>query len=325
MESTRWVEMSEVVSLTGLARSGNVSRMLRPALAGVCFAGLLPSSATAQQVPGRDLLDFQIGTMAEAPALAHLTGEGLWNPASISIPAGLRVRIAAATLQTPSEQGVSSELLAAGVRVHEATTVGLSLVRAEVTGLLRTDTDPQTVGGDIPYNTTVVSLAVAQRREDLIVGFALRYRHGQLDELSRGAVGIDAGLILEDLLFGRARVAASTFLWRPGGNDTDAIGYNLAADARVFGTDSLREARTGYGITFDDNELREQFGYVSGRYGVLEARTGIARYSALGYVDWRLRLGLGLHYARYTVGISREENGAGLDAVYQFTLSAFVK
>ena len=317
--------MSEVVSLTRLARSGNVSRMPRPALAGACLAGLVASGAQAQQVPGRDLLDFQIGTMAEAPALAHLTGEGLWNPAAIAIPAGLRVRISAATLQTPAEQSVSSELLAAGVRVHEATTVGLSLVRAEVTGLLRTDTDPQTIGGDIPYSTTVLSLAVAQRREDLLVGFALRYRHGQLDELSRGALGIDAGVIVDDLLFGRARVAASTFLWRPGGDDTEAIGYNFAGDARVYGPDSLREARAGYGISIDDSEVREQFGYVSGRYGVLEARTGVARYSALGTVDWRLRLGLGLHYARYTVGISREENGAGLDAVYQFTLSAFVK
>ena len=317
--------MSEVVSLTGLARSGNVRRMPRPALAGACLAALTASAAQAQQVPGRDLLDFQIGTLAEAPALAHLSGDGLWNPASIAIPGGLRARIAAATLQTPSEQSVSSELLAVGVRVHDATTVGLSLVRAEVTGLLRTDTDPQTIGGDIPYSTTVVSLGVAQRREDLTVGFALRYRHGQLDDLSRGALGIDAGLVLDDLVFGRARVAVSTFLWRPGGDDTEAIGYNFAGDARVFGPDSLREARFGYGLSLDGGEVREQFGYVSGRFGVLEARTGLARYSALGSVDWRLRLGLGLHYARYTVGISREENGAGLDAVYQFTLSAFVK
>ena len=311
--------------MTCLARSDNVSRMLRPALVGACLAGALAPSARAQQVPGRDLLDFRIGTMAEAPALAHLTGDGLWNPASIAIPADLRIRIAAATLQTPAEQSVSSELLAAGVRVHDATTVGLSIVRAEVTGLLRTDTDPQTIGGDIPYSATVISLGVAQRREDLVVGFALRYRHGQLDDLSRGAVGLDAGAIVDDLIGGRARVAASTFLWRPGGDDPDAIGYNFAGDARVYGPDSLHEARAGYGVSLDGGELREQFGYVAGRYRVLEARTGIARHSALGSVDWRLRLGIGLHYARYTVGISREENGAGLDAIYQFTLSAFVK
>jgi hypothetical protein len=38
-----------------------------------------------------------------------------------------------------------------------------------------------------------------------------------------------------------------------------------------------------------------------------------------------LRTGLALYYARYAVGLAREEGIAGLGAVYQFTLSSLIK
>jgi len=40
-----------------------------------CAALLLPSPSDAQSVPGRDLLRYPLGTLAEAPALATETGE----------------------------------------------------------------------------------------------------------------------------------------------------------------------------------------------------------------------------------------------------------
>jgi hypothetical protein len=37
---------------------------------------------------------------------------------------------------------------------------------------------------------------------------------------------------------------------------------------------------------------------------------------------WRPRLGVGVHYDKYIVGIAREEGVEGLGPVYQFTLNA---
>ena len=53
--------------------------------------------AAAQVVPGRDLLELPIGTVAEAPVLATLAGDGLWNPATIRLRNGARIRISAAS------------------------------------------------------------------------------------------------------------------------------------------------------------------------------------------------------------------------------------
>lgn len=311
--------------MTDVACSGNVNSMGRLAIAAVLLAGLT-GLAGAQQVPGRDLLDFQVGTIGEAPALAHLSGDGLWNPAAVAVPGDLLARFSASTLHAPSEQAVSAASLSASVRVRTTTTVSLGVVRAGVSDLLRTDTDPQTIGGEVPYNTTVISATVARRHEQFVLGLAARYRHGRLDDIQRGAVGLDAGAIAEDLLRGRIRLAAATFLWRPGGSGgARQVSYNLAGDVRFAGPDSLQEARAGYALLIGDHDVTEHFGFVAGRYGPVEGRAGMARFDAFGHTEWRMRLGLGLHYARYTVGIAREENGAGLAPVYQFALSATVK
>jgi len=296
--------------------------MLRFALAALLCAGSA-SGLDAQQVPGRDLLEFQVGTIGEPPALAHLAGDGFWNPASIALPVTARARVSAATLHTPAAQAVSAQMLSASVHVPGATTVAVGIVRAEVSDLLRTDTDPQTIG-EIPYNTTVASISVARRHEAFLVGLALRYRHGEADQERRGALGLDAGVMVTELLGSdRVRFGASTFLWRPGGNGSARkVRFNLASDVRLAGADSVREARAGYALSFGDDRGHEHFGSVSGRYGAFEGRAGVARNSAFGHTDWRLRLGLGLHYARYTIGVAREENGAGLPPIYQFTLSA---
>jgi hypothetical protein len=296
--------------------------MLRLAVAALLCTGLV-SLAQAQQVPGRDLLEFQVGTIGEPPALAHLAGDGFWNPASIALPVGARARLSAATLHTPSDQAVSAQMLSASLRLPGASTVALGIVRAEVTDLLRTDTDPQTIGV-IPYNTTVASATFARRHEGFVIGLAVRYRHGEADALRRGALGLDAGVLATDL-FGtdRVRFGASTFLWRPGGNgSTRHIRFNVASDVRLAGTDSVQEARMGYALSLGDDRGHEHFGFIAARQGPVEARAGLARNEAFGNVDWRLRLGLGVHHARYTVGVAREENGAGLAPIYQFTLSA---
>ena len=183
----------------------------------LAFAAARSGGASAQAVPARDLLEFPIGTVGEAPVLATIAGDGLWNPASILLRNGSRLRITAASVHGPDDQGVSGQLLAAAYRHRQRTTVGLSIVRASVSNLVRTENDPQSIGGEIPYSTIVISTTVAARTHRyLTTGVALRYRYGEIDSESEGALGIDAGVIADALPWRDGRVAASSFLWRPG-------------------------------------------------------------------------------------------------------------
>jgi hypothetical protein len=291
------------------------------------FAALLaaPVVVPAQIVPGRDLLEFPVGTVAEAPALALQTGDGLWNPALIALPTSKLLRIGAAALVTPSEQGVSSHLLSVALGLADQTTVAISVVRASVTDLVATESDPQSVGAELQYNTLVASITAARRQhKHVVLGAAIRYRNGELDGRHASSLGIDGGLLADGLTQFDIRVGLSTFLWQPANADNERTRYSAAADARVLGTNERREARVGYGFAYTEGLTREHYGFLAGRQGVLEGRVGLARMDAYGRNSTRMRLGLGLHYARYIIGIGRDENGAGLEPIYQFTLSALI-
>lgn len=304
-------------------RPRNVKYMWR-----LIFAITLGSSApvaAAQDVPGRDLLDFPIGALAEPVTMARLAGDGLHNPATIVLPERARLRFSAVALTTPADQGVGAQLLAAAGRIPGDLTVGLSIARAEVDEILRTQSDPQTIGQEVAYSTTLMSASVAQRRNGFSLGISARYRLGQADRLSRGAFLLDGGIVAHRL-FGRDLNAGfSSFLWRPGDADRERTALSAAADAKVAGPDSVRQARLGYAITVLAAQETEHYGYAAGRYGRWEGRVGVARQQVYDVHDWRLRLGLGLRYARYVIGIAREENGAGLPPYYQFALSAIVE
>ena len=243
-----------------------------------------------------------------------------------------------AALATPADQGVSAQLAGVAVAFSKAVTGGLSVARAGVQDLVRTETDPQSLGR-LSYNSTVYSALVARRSPaHVVTGLALRYRTGQLDDLRRGAVGLDGG-VLADGLLGKldARVAVASFLWRPANQADERATVTAATDARVGGTGELREARAGYGFTVTQGGSREHYadGTVqsavnyavgSARYGAWAGRFGVARATTFDDVTWRLRLGIGVYYARYVVGVSRESSGAaGLPATYQFSLSSTIK
>jgi hypothetical protein len=55
------------------------------------------------------------------------------------------------------------------------------------------------------------------------------------------------------------------------------------------------------------------------------ARAAIGRAGAGGSAVTRIRSGLAVYYARYVVGVAREEGISGLGPVYQFTLSSILK
>ena len=309
-------------ALTGTAGTGKLNFMRCMTFAfvlGVTSAGAL----SAQGIPGRDLLEFPIGALAEAPALAIASGDGFRNPASVMLVPGARGRISVGSLITGSEQGVTAQLLGVAVAVPRATTVGLSVVRASVDGIVRTEEDPQASGGDVPYNTIVLSATGARRsRGNTTIGLAVRYRSGLLDASRQNALGLDGGVIVDSLVGRDVRVGLSSFLWRPGTGDGDETAVAAAVDGHVFGSDSTASGRVGYSYTYSDRLLREHFVFASGRLGVWEGRGGIARASAFGDQATRVRLGIGLHYARYTVGVAREDNSSGLSPTYQFTLTA---
>ncbi|MBL0941095.1 MAG: hypothetical protein IBJ03_19610, partial [Gemmatimonadaceae bacterium] len=156
-------------------------------------------------------------------------------------------------------------------------------------------------------------------------GAAIRWHYGRADQISRDAVAADLGVVVHDLPLRNARVAASSFLWRPGREIEDRPAVMLAADFRVVGVDALHEVRLGMAQQAVNRGSRERGPFVSARYDRIEARAQVLRVSAGGQTISRFRSGLALYYARYSVGISREEGTVGLGPVYQFTLSSLIK
>src|SRR5471032_1111294 len=102
------------------------------------------------EIPGRDLLTFPIGLSAEAPALGNTAGTGLWNPATALIPDGYHWRLSVAAMNAPADIAVAAQLFSVAGE-WKNTTIGLSVARASVSDILRTDTDPQSIGNPVPY------------------------------------------------------------------------------------------------------------------------------------------------------------------------------
>jgi hypothetical protein len=283
-------------------------------------------SLAAQGVPGRDLFDLPLSTVAEAPVLATLAGDGLWNPATVLLGGSARLRFTGSSLEGPADQGLSAQLVAAAYRFSSLTTVALSISRASVSDLIRTEDDPQSIGSEIPYSSLLVSATAARRTHQyLTVGVAARYRYGEIDADRGGAVGFDGGVLADRLPWRDARLAASTFLWRPAEVENERTRFSVGADLRVYGVDSLREARAGYAMAYTEPTFREHYLFVGGRFRGVEGKTGMVQLRAYGDADWRFRVGVGLHHARYFVGIAREESGVGLRATYAFTLTTTIQ
>jgi len=279
----------------------------------------------AQPVPARDLWEFPLGAVLEPAALAAEPGAGLWNPAASALRAGERIRLGVASLSSGSAQGVDGQLLSASFRRASGTTLGLSVARTSVAGLVRTDTDPQSVG-DISYASTLVSATATKTLvPHLTAGLAVRWREGRADQVVHTAVAADLGVVVHDLPWRNARLALSSFLWRPGREVDDRPAVVAAVDARVVGESAARELRLGLSQNNVNRGVTERGPFLSGRLERLEARAAIVRAGAGGSAVTRIRSGLAVYYARYVVGVAREEGISGLGPVYQFTLSSILK
>ena len=307
--------------MTGRGRTDKLKSMRRLNFAAAA-ALLVAAPSEAQRVPGRDLLHYPLGTLAEAPSLALDSGDGFQNPAAIRLPSDARARGTAVALNTGTDRGVSAQLAAVAAALPQRITVGLSAARAAISGIARTTTDPQPIGRDLPYNTFVLSLSAARQSiEQVTSGIAVRYRTGEVDGVRRSTFGLDGGVLVERVFGFDARLGVSSFLWGPGAGDSKDASFSAAVDSRVVGADSTRQARVGYSFTAADGASNGHYVFASGRFSRWIGRVGLARTSAFGNSDTSLRLALGLRYARYTVGLSREESAGGFDPTYQFVLS----
>jgi hypothetical protein len=282
-------------------------------------------------VPGRDLLDFPLGTLGEIPALATAAGGGLFNPAAVALGPPVRLRAAVAHLDAPRDRGASGEV-ATVVAQRGRTLVGVGLARMGVSGLERTgDGDPQVLGR-VPYYTYVASVVAARRvggplRGRLTLGAAARYRAARADTVDASTSALDVGLVA-DRLFGQldGRVGVASYLWRPGREAIERPGIHVGADARVAGPDPAHEARVGLAVDATRGGTSERGLYVSGRWRVAEVRGGVARATAFGEQrQTRTRLAVGFHAARFSVGVGNESSAPSLGPMWQFTLSTQIR
>ncbi len=285
-------------------------------------------TAFGQPVPARDLWDFPLGAVGAPAALSTEAGVGLWNPATLALPPDRRWSAGVASLSTGADQGVEGQLVALTLRRASGTSVGLSIGRAAVGGLVRTDTDPQSLG-EVPYESLLISVGTARQLSRwLTVGAAARWRQGRAEREVRSALAADVGLLAEHLPWYDARLAVGSFLWRPGREPEDRPLITAAADVRVAGSSAEAEARLGIaaqGATRGQRARtsRELGPIASGRLGPVEARVALPFVRSGDQRLTRSRFSLSLHLSRFVVGVGREDANVGLGPLYQFTFSSF--
>ena len=235
------------------------------------------------------------------------------------------MRFSVSSLTTSTEQGVAGQILAMAVAAPRGVTAALSIARAEVAGISPTDGSPEAIGGDLEYNTLVVSGIAARRyAPNLVAALALRYHTGQVEFTRESALGVDAGVFFEHLGRVDGRIGIASFLWRPGTQSGEGAAITAAGDARMLGVDSIREARVGYSYSNAPGISREHFVSINGRYRRWEGRVGVAQGSVSSQVSTRMRLALGWRYADYFIGVAREDTPDGLSPVYHFTFVATI-
>lgn len=287
---------------------------------------VLPALAGAQGVPARDLWDFPIGALAEAPAVAGAAGAALYNPASpmqAGSPRG-RALFGVTALSASADQGVEGQVAHATWFRSAASAFTLSLARAAVGGIVRTGTDPQGLGS-VAYQSWVTSLSSAHAlSRHVVVGAAARVRTGRADLETGRAVAADLGIVVQHLTPLDLRIGAGSFLWRPGREIEDRSGGSIAADARLLGRSDLRGLRAGHSQQWARRGATEAFTYVRGRFDVLELLAGTAQTRRFGESNRRARFGVVFHFARYSAGIAREDGVSRLAPSYQFSLTTLL-
>ncbi len=312
-----------MIRLTHPAAPDNLkymSRFIFAALASI----VLSTTAAAQQVPGRDLFDFPLGLLADPAPLSSRMAGSLWNPAASMLPPGSQAQFGFAGLTTPKEQGVRLQMISGSLRVRGGVTASLSYAQASVADILRTETDPQSLGGEVPYGTSLLSTGAAKTYRAVTAGVALRYRWASLDTQRSGVLATDAGVLVDSVGGTPIRLAFSTFLMSPS-RSKEVASYLGAADVPLLRRDSTLLVRGGYSMSHTEGRGREDYVFTTTSYRQFDLSAGVAQATAFGNRDRRWRLGLGLRYGGYTAAFGREDGAAGIGASTQFLLTRVIR
>jgi len=192
---------------------------------------------------------------------------------------------------------------------------------AGVSDLIRTDQDPNSVGDPIPFSSRIVSGIIAVERGPLTVGAAVRRRSGTVDVLTGSVTSVDFGATIDRPRGLPFRAALSSFLLSRSRDLERASGVGAIEGYLPLSTNDVR---VGLSYQLDEGGGDERFVYAAGQAGLLDLRGGVARETSFGSSTTRVRLGVGVHYKHYVVGVAREDGTSGLGASYQFVLKTVI-
>jgi len=121
-----------------------------------------PREALGQLAIASDLWRLAAGTLVVPPALAEDGSAALWTPAVRLSPSGASLRVAIEAIHAPSEIGVNGGVASLAARAGAFGTVNVVYGRMGVDGLVRTETSPEAIGGDIAVYNEVLSVGLAR-------------------------------------------------------------------------------------------------------------------------------------------------------------------
>ena len=285
---------------------------------------------TARDAPGQaavasDLWQVAGATLVVPGPLADDGSAALWMPAVALDPATSVLRIGVESIHAPSDVGVSGGIATVAVRLGAIGTLNAVYGRLGVDGLVRTETSPEGIGGDVPVYAEVISLGFARTlAPGLAAGAAVRSMAGQLDVVTRQQLGLDFGL--RYTASNRITLAVATRFFDPTFRQaSQAAVYGAAVSYRtlpgpMLGTSGVVTLR--YGATLSHGEGAQHLvsaGLALAR--VLELDAGAARETVDGASSWRSRLGVGLAAGRYRIYLARDGGVNAFGATYRFGLT----
>ncbi|HVO34537.1 MAG TPA: hypothetical protein VMT21_03160 [Gemmatimonadales bacterium] len=285
-----------------------------------------PLEVFAQPGVASDLWRLAAGTLVVPAALADDGSAALWTPAVRLPGTGASLRLAVEAVHSPSEIGISGGIASVAFRAGTLGTVNLIYGRMGVDGLVRTETSPEAIGGDIAVYNEVLSLGLARAiAPGLTAGIAARALSGRLDIVNASQLGLDLGLRYagaSHFSFGVATRFFDPLLRASEGaaSYSAAVSYRTA-EGQVWGTTA--DVRCWYGAGWAHGEgMQHQLSAGLALGGVAELDVGAAREETAGIEVWRSRLGVSLDVGRYRVYLGRDGGVNGFGASYRFGLAA---
>ena len=285
-----------------------------------------PVEALGQPAVASDLWRLAAGTLVVPPALADGGSAALWTPAVRLSPSGAGMLVAIEAIHSPSEIGINGGVASVALRAGTLGTVNLVYGRMGVDGLVRTETSPEAIGGDIAVYNEVLSVGLARSiGSGFTAGIAARSLSGRLDIVSASQVGLDLGLRYADS--SRFSFGIATRFFDPALRASEsAASYSAAVSYRTeegqaWGTTA--DLRFWYGVGWAHGEGMQHLltaGLDLG--GVAQLDFGAAREETAGFEVWRSRLGVSLEVGSYRVYLGRDGGVNGFGATYRFGLTA---